>query len=97
MIVRLLADLRRLDRPLTRRAASWTSPWARQVLPAVKTAAEGSKLWWGTAVLMAATGRRTQRYAAAAGLLSMVTAQVLSNAVQAAVRAAQAAQADDPA
>lgn len=66
---------------LTRRAASWTSRWARQVLPAVETAAEGTKLWWGTAVLMAATGGRTQRKAAAAGLLSMVTAQVLSNAM----------------
>ncbi|MFD5326910.1 phosphatase PAP2 family protein [Streptomyces sp. NPDC127092] len=80
VVTRPLEGLRRLDRRLTRRAASWTSPWVRQVLPAVDSAAEGTKLWWGMAVLMAATGGRTQRKAAAAGLLGMVTAQVLSNA-----------------
>ncbi|MFE7776203.1 phosphatase PAP2 family protein [Streptomyces sp. NPDC057445] len=79
--MRLLDDVRRLDRRLTRRAASWDSPWARQALPAVESAAEGTKLWWGSAVLMAAAGGRTGRKAAAAGVVSMLTAQVLSNAV----------------
>ncbi|MDQ1007263.1 membrane-associated phospholipid phosphatase [Streptomyces sp. V4I23] len=81
VIMRFLDDARRLDRRLTRRAASWDSPWARQVLPAVESAAQGTKLWWAAALTMATAGGRTQRKAAAAGVLSMLTAQVMSNAV----------------
>ncbi len=80
MIMRLLHDFQALDRQLTRRAASWDSPWARQVLPAVESAAEKTKLWWGTALVMAATGGHTERRAAAAGLAGMLTAQVIGNA-----------------
>lgn len=79
--MRLLNDFRRLDRRLTRRAASWDSPWARRVLPAVESAAERSKLWWGAALAMAATGGLKERKAAAVGVLSMLTAQLMSNAV----------------
>jgi undecaprenyl-diphosphatase len=79
--MRLLDDVRRLDRRLTRRAASWDSPWARQALPAVESAAKGTKLWWGAALTMAVTGGLTQRKAAAAGVLSMITAELVANAV----------------
>ncbi|MDQ0938931.1 phosphatase PAP2 family protein [Streptomyces sp. V1I1] len=79
--MRLLNDVRRLDRRLTRQAASWESAWARRALPAVESAAEGTKLWWGMAGLMAATAGRSGRKAAAAGVLSMLTAQLLANAV----------------
>ncbi|MGW7194561.1 phosphatase PAP2 family protein [Streptomyces chryseus] len=76
----LLHDFRRVDRRLTRRAASWTSPWARQVLPAVESAAEKTKLWWGIAVVMAAAGGHAERRAAAAGVAGMLTAQLIGNA-----------------
>jgi membrane-associated phospholipid phosphatase len=79
--MRLLNDVRRLDRHLTRQAASWDSAWARRALPAVESAAEGTKLWWGMAGLMAAAAGRSGRKAAAAGVLSMLTAQLLANAV----------------
>ncbi|MGX1885190.1 phosphatase PAP2 family protein [Streptomyces sp. NPDC055287] len=78
---RLLHDLRRLDRRLTRRAASWDSPWARQVLPAVESVAERTKLWWGAALAMAALGGAPERKAAAGGVVSMLSAQVIANAV----------------
>ncbi|MBT2394990.1 phosphatase PAP2 family protein [Streptomyces sp. ISL-100] len=73
--------MRRLDRQLTRRAASWDSPWARQVLPAVEAAAERTKLWWGAALAMAVAGGASQRKAAAGGVVSMLCAQLVSNAV----------------
>jgi hypothetical protein len=40
-----LTDLRDGERRLTKRIASWNSPWARQVLPAVEEVAEHTKLW----------------------------------------------------
>ncbi|MBT2493941.1 phosphatase PAP2 family protein [Streptomyces sp. ISL-96] len=76
-----LCDLRLVDRKLTRRAASWDSASARQVLSAVESAAEKTKLWWGIAVVMAAVGGRTERKAAVAGVAGMLTAQVIGNAV----------------
>ncbi|GAA2941886.1 phosphatase PAP2 family protein [Streptomyces enissocaesilis] len=79
--MRPLHDFLTLDRQLTRRAASWDSPWVRQALPAVESAAEKTKLWWGIAAVMAAAGGSTERRAAAAGLAGMLTAQVLGNAV----------------
>ncbi|MFD5097478.1 phosphatase PAP2 family protein [Streptomyces albidochromogenes] len=75
----LLHDFRRADRRLTRRAASWTSPWARQVLPAVESAAEKTKLWWAFAVVMTATGGHKERRAAVAGVAGMLTAQLIGN------------------
>ncbi|MGI5405123.1 phosphatase PAP2 family protein [Streptomyces sp. CA-135486] len=78
--MRLLHDARHLDRQLTRQAAAWDSPWARHVLPGVASAAEGTKLWWGMAAMISATGRSGFK-APAAGLLSMLTAEMLSNAV----------------
>ncbi|WP_093803725.1 phosphatase PAP2 family protein [Streptomyces sp. Wb2n-11] len=79
--MQLLHDLHSVDRQLTRRAASWTSPWARQVLPAVESAAEKTKLWWATGLLMAVTGGRRERKAAVAGVAGMLSAQVIGNAV----------------
>ncbi|MEW2574915.1 phosphatase PAP2 family protein [Streptomyces syringium] len=79
--MRLLDDFRRLDRRLTRRVASWDSAGARQVLPAVESAAEGTKLWWGTALVMTVVGGRSERTAAAAGVVSMLASQLIANAV----------------
>ncbi|MFI2353007.1 phosphatase PAP2 family protein, partial [Streptomyces sp. NPDC019443] len=72
---------RRLDRQLTRQSASWDSAWARQAVTAVEWAAGCTKLWWGLAAVMIATGGRSGIKAAAAGLLSMLTAELVSNAV----------------
>ncbi|WP_353938272.1 phosphatase PAP2 family protein [Streptomyces ficellus] len=66
---------------MTKRLASWNSPWGRPLLLAAEDAAENSKLWCGAAVLMACTGGGRGRKAAAAGLGSLTVAQVLSNAV----------------
>lgn len=74
-------DVRDLDRELTREAAWWDAPWARKALSVVESAAEGTKLWWGTALTMAATGGSRERKAATAGVLSMLTAQLAGNAV----------------
>ncbi|MER7111852.1 phosphatase PAP2 family protein [Streptomyces sp. NPDC000229] len=76
-----LADLKEGDRRLTHRAAHWTSPLARNVLPAVEAAAERTKLWWATAAVMAAAGGYRERKAAIAGLAAMGLAELLSNAV----------------
>ncbi|MGW7054323.1 phosphatase PAP2 family protein [Streptomyces sp. NPDC054887] len=80
-VTHLLHDLRRLDRRLTHRAASWDSPLARRVLPAVESAAERTKLWWGAALAMAALGGAPERRAAAGGVASMLSAQLIANAV----------------
>lgn len=79
--MRVMADLRAGDRRLARRSIAWGPPWVRQVAPAVEEAAEHTKLWWAAAGVMAAAGGWRGRTAAAAGVTSMVSAQVLSNAV----------------
>ncbi|MFC9342346.1 phosphatase PAP2 family protein [Streptomyces sp. NPDC057020] len=61
--------------------ASWNSPAARGLLPAVEEAAEHTKLWWATALVMAVTGGRRGRSAAASGVLAMAVAELLSNGV----------------
>ncbi|WP_251016551.1 phosphatase PAP2 family protein [Streptomyces sp. ISL-99] len=76
-----LADLKEGDRRLTRRMAHWTSPLARQVLPAVESAAERTKLWWAAAAIMSAAGGYRERKAAVAGLATMGVAELVSNAV----------------
>lgn len=76
-----LADFKVGDVRLTRRMAHWTSPLARRVLPAVESAAEHTKLWWGAAVLMSVTGGHRERKAAVAGLAAMGVAELVSNAV----------------
>ncbi|KUH39816.1 MULTISPECIES: phosphatase PAP2 family protein [Streptomyces] len=76
-----LTDVREGDRRLTRRAAHWTSPLARRVLPAVETAAQRTKLWWAAAAVMSAAGGYRERKAAVAGLAAMGLAELVSNAV----------------
>ncbi|MGW1465429.1 phosphatase PAP2 family protein [Streptomyces sp. NPDC002308] len=76
-----MAALRRGDRRLTRRVARWRSPVTREVLPAVESAAERTKLWWAAAGVMAAVGGGRQRKAAVAGLAAMGLAELLSNGV----------------
>ncbi|MDX3539138.1 phosphatase PAP2 family protein [Streptomyces sp. MB09-01] len=79
--MRLLASLRAGENGLTKRMASWDSPWARGLLPPVEDAAEHTKLWWAAAALMAAGGGWRGRRAAVAGVAGMAVAQVLSNGV----------------
>ncbi|MFI5683155.1 phosphatase PAP2 family protein [Streptomyces sp. NPDC051636] len=76
-----LADLHDGDHRLARHVASWRSDCARRVLPAVSEAAEHTKLWWGAALTMAAVGGWRGRRAAAAGVVSMAVAEVVSNCV----------------
>ncbi|MFF9059424.1 phosphatase PAP2 family protein [Streptomyces sp. NPDC014882] len=74
-------DLRENDHRLTRRVASWRSPAARRVLPAVEEAAQHTKLWWGAAFVMATAGGWRGRRAAAAGVAAMAVAELVSNGV----------------
>ncbi|MEU9980900.1 phosphatase PAP2 family protein [Streptomyces sp. NPDC050856] len=76
-----LADVREGDRRLTRRVAHWRSGWARQLLPAVESAAQRTKLWWGAAAAMSAAGGPRGREAAVKGLVSMGLAELISNGV----------------
>ncbi|WP_330261379.1 phosphatase PAP2 family protein [Streptomyces sp. NBC_00539] len=76
-----VSELRAAEHRLTRRMAGWDSFWARRLLPAVEDAAQHTKLWWGIALLLAVTGGRRGRRAAAAGLTGMAVAEVLSNGV----------------
>ncbi|MDR6978457.1 undecaprenyl-diphosphatase [Streptomyces sp. 3330] len=78
--MRVLTDLRDDDHRLARWVASWRSDCARRALPAVEEAAQHTKLWWGAAGVLYATGPRGRR-AAAAGLASMAVAEVVSNGV----------------
>lgn len=57
-VMRVLADLREGDHRVTRWAASWRSTCVRRVLPAVEETAEHTKLWWGAAAALSATGWR---------------------------------------
>ncbi|MFF7360157.1 phosphatase PAP2 family protein [Streptomyces sp. NPDC008125] len=73
--------LRRGDRLLTHWVARRRSPVTREVLPAVESAAERTKLWWAAAGIMVAVGGGRQRKAAACGLAAMGLAELLSNGV----------------
>jgi undecaprenyl-diphosphatase len=79
--MKILADLRDSERRLTKRLASWDSPWARWVLPAAEEAAEHTKLWCGAAPALGTLGGCRGRKAAAQGLASMAIAETISNAV----------------
>lgn len=79
--MRIMEALRAGENRLTKRMASWDSVWARGILPPVEDAAEHTKLWWATAVLMAAGGGWRGRRTAAAGIASMAVGQVLANGV----------------
>ncbi|GCB47946.1 phosphatase PAP2 family protein [Streptomyces sp. NL15-2K] len=81
LVMGVMAGLRAGDRRLARRAIAGGPPWVRRVTPAVKEAAEHTKLWWASAGVLAAFGGWRGRTAAAAGVTAMATAQVLSNAV----------------
>ena len=73
--------LRETDRVLTRLAAARVPPRVARVLSAVEETAESTKLWCGAAALMAWRGGLRGRRAAAAGLVSLVMAQLVSNGV----------------
>ncbi|GAA2386410.1 hypothetical protein GCM10010255_12180 [Streptomyces coeruleofuscus] len=77
----MLAGLEEGDRRLTARMASWNSPFVRRVLPAVRAAAEHTRLWCGAAVLLSVAGGGRGREAALTGLASMAVAELVSNAV----------------
>ncbi|WP_053849832.1 phosphatase PAP2 family protein [Streptomyces sp. NRRL B-24085] len=77
--MRLLTDLYEIDGALTRHAASRIPPGAATVLSAVEEAAESTKLWCGAAAVMAWKGGWRGRRAAAAGVVAMTVAQLVSN------------------
>jgi membrane-associated phospholipid phosphatase len=77
--MRLLTDLYEIDRALTQRAASRIPPRVAKALSAVEEAAESTKLWCGAAAVMAWRGGWRGRRAAAAGVVAMAVAQLVSN------------------
>lgn len=77
----LLTRLRATDHGLSRRMASWDSPWVRGLLPPLEEAAQRTKLWWAAVALMSAAGGRRGRGAAVAGVTCMAVAELLSNGV----------------
>ncbi|MFJ3202849.1 phosphatase PAP2 family protein [Streptomyces sp. NPDC086989] len=79
--MRVLADVQAGDHRLTRRIAAWDSPAARRLLSAVADATRHTKLWWAAALAMAAKGGSRGRRAAAAGILAMAVAEVVSNGI----------------
>jgi undecaprenyl-diphosphatase len=79
--MKVLEDLRAGERRLTKRVASWDSPWARRLLPAAEEAAEHTKLWCGAALALGTLGGWRGRKAAVAGLAGMAVAETISNAV----------------
>ncbi|MER8225615.1 hypothetical protein ABTZ58_34710 [Streptomyces sp. NPDC094143] len=79
--MRVLAKLRDTDRVLSQQVATRIPPAAGKVLSAVEEAAEGTKLWCGAAVVMAAVGGWRGRAAAAAGGAAMALAQLISDGV----------------
>ncbi|MET7986602.1 MULTISPECIES: phosphatase PAP2 family protein [unclassified Streptomyces] len=79
--MRLAAEISEMDRQLTQQAAGHIAPSIGRVLSAVEETAEGSKLWFGTAVVIATLGKRRGRTSAAAGLVALTVAQLVSNGV----------------
>ncbi|MFC9219802.1 phosphatase PAP2 family protein [Streptomyces hygroscopicus] len=77
----LLAEIHDADRSLTKRLAVSASPGLHRLLSAVEEAAEGTKLWCGTAAVMAWVGGWRGRRAAAAGMAAVTVAQLVSNGV----------------
>ncbi|MFC8433353.1 phosphatase PAP2 family protein [Streptomyces sp. NPDC057253] len=77
--MRLLAEVRDVDRWLTRKTARATPTGVGKVLSAVEESAESSKLWWGAAAAMAWLGGWRGRKAAVAGLGALTLAQLISN------------------
>lgn len=74
-------DMHDENHRLARRAIAWGPPWVRQTTPAVREAAEHTKLWWAAPVATATFGGWRGRTAAAAGVAAMTMAHVLSNAM----------------
>ncbi|WP_409239916.1 phosphatase PAP2 family protein [Streptomyces sp. PA5.6] len=77
----MIKELQELDRRLTRRTADRIPPAAGGLLSALEASAQHSKLWCGTALLLATAQGRRGRKAAAAGMAALAVAQLLSNAV----------------
>ncbi|WP_439678545.1 phosphatase PAP2 family protein [Embleya sp. MST-111070] len=65
----------------TQEAASRIPAGVGRLLSGVEEVAESSKLWVGAATVMAIVGGVRGRVAAAAGLVALVTAQVVANGV----------------
>jgi membrane-associated phospholipid phosphatase len=79
--MRVLAELRKVDRVVTRLTAARIPAGAGKALSVVEEAAESSKLWCGSAVVMAVAGGRRGRLAAVAGVAALVVAQSVCNGV----------------
>ncbi len=75
----MLGELRALDQALYAAVAGTPTPRLDGILQPLTSAADHSKLWMGTAAVMALAGGRTGRRAAADGLASVVLASLAVN------------------
>ncbi|MDT4902016.1 MAG: hypothetical protein QOH52_32 [Pseudonocardiales bacterium] len=78
-LISIRRELARLDRRLLTRAASTRSPGLDRALTGLSNTANNGVLWCGVAALLAATGRRRPRTAAASGLLGLGIASTVVN------------------
>ena len=76
---RLAADVDALDRAVTTAIAATPTPALDAPLRGLTRVADNSKLWFGTALLVAGAGGRRGRRAAAAGLVSVGVASATVN------------------
>ncbi|MBB6438885.1 phosphatase PAP2 family protein [Streptomyces candidus] len=79
--MRLLAEIREVDRRVPKRLAAEVAPGLHRALSAVEETAERSKLWIGAAAVMACAGGWRGRRCAVAGLAALTVAQLVSNGV----------------
>ncbi|MGC2996936.1 phosphatase PAP2 family protein [Streptomyces sp. G35A] len=77
--MRVLTVLAEVDRVGAQRTAREIPPGVGKLLSGVEEVAESSKLWCGAAVAMACLGGWRGRRAAAAGLVALTAAQLVSN------------------
>lgn len=77
--MRILTVLTEVDRVVAQQVARSVPPGMGKLLSGVEEAAENTKLWCGAAAAMAWLGGARGRGAAAAGLVALAAAQLVSN------------------
>ena len=76
-----LSEAERVDRAIYGAITNTPTPLLDRAMPVLSRAADHSKLWVGTAVLLAVTGGRRGRLAAASGLTSVAATSVVANLI----------------
>lgn len=76
-----LSEAERVDRALYGAVTDTPTPLLDRAMPALSRAADHSKLWIATAVLLAAAGGRRGRLAAASGLASVAATSAFANLI----------------